>query len=281
MREFLTAAILAVVSAGLARAWWVKGHETIAEAAATGLPDDVPAFFRAGGKAMGHYAGDPDRWKNPAANHLRAAEGPDHFLDLENFGGKELPADRYKAIILLLKLEQEPEKTGMLPYAILENYDRLSCAFYDLRQDPDNAAIRAKCLVYAGILAHLGGDCAMPLHTTRDYDGRKQADGKILQKGIHAKIDAFPERNGFTAEEITRGLKAKPIDDPWAYVLKRINESHELVERCYELDRDGAFDKPTDASRKFILERCRAGAQFTMDLWYSAWLRSAKMPKHY
>jgi hypothetical protein len=53
------------------------------------------------------------------------------------------------------------------------------------------------------------------------------------------------------------------------------------VDRCYELDRAGAFDRPTAESRRFILERCRAGAQFTMDLWYSAWLRSATMPKPY
>lgn len=53
------------------------------------------------------------------------------------------------------------------------------------------------------------------------------------------------------------------------------------IERCYDLDKDGAFEKPTDESRKFILNRCRVGAQFTMDLWYTAWLRSAKMPAHY
>src|SRR5262249_31955008 len=127
---------------------------------------------------------------------------------------------------------------------------------------------------------HYTGDAVMPLHTTRDYDGRKQ-DGKVKQKGIHAKIDAFPEKNNFTPEEISRGLKAKEIDDVWAHVVKTINDSHTHIDKCYDLDAAGAFDKPTDESRRFILERCRAGAQLTMDLWYSAWLRSAKMPKHY
>jgi hypothetical protein len=286
MKKYLIpVAALALAAAALlapfTRAWWVKGHESIAEAAVAGLPDDVPAFFRAGGKALAHYAGDPDRWKNPAARHLRAAESPDHFLDLEDYQGKELPSDRWQAAELLLSLKQKPERTGMLPYAIMENYDRLSCAFYDHRADPDNAAVRAKCLVYAGVLCHLTGDCAMPLHTTRHYDGRKGDGDKVVQKGIHAKIDAFPERHGLTAEEITRGLQAKQIDDVWEHVVKTIQESHKHVGRCYELDEAGAFDKPTEASRKFVLERCRVGAQFTMDLWYTAWLRSAKMPKHY
>src|SRR5207253_6028037 len=173
-------------------------------------------------------------------------------------------------------LRHRPERTGMLPYAIMENYDRLSCAFYDLRADPENAIIRAKCIVYAGVLAHYTGDTAMPLHTTRDYDGKKGDNGKLVQKGIHAKIDAFPEKNQFSPEEICRGLEPKKIDDVWAYVVRTIRESHEHVKKCYELDALGAIDKPSDESRKFIMERCRVGAQFTMDLWYTAWVRSAK-----
>jgi hypothetical protein len=275
------AALASLLLASWCPAWWVQGHESITEAATGGLPEDVPAFFRAAGKQLAHYAGDPDRWKNPSARYLRAAEAPDHFLDLEDYQDRLLPVDRYQAIALLIELKQKPERTGMLPYAIMENYDRLSCAFFDLRADPKNAAIQAKCLVHAGTLAHLTGDCVMPLHTTRNYDGRPGERGKLVQKGIHARIDASPERHGLTTEEIGRGLKALVPQDIWTYVMTTLRESHKHVERCYELDQAGGFDKPTAESRAFILQRCRAGAQFTMDLWYSAWLRSAKMPKHY
>jgi hypothetical protein len=282
MRHYLLACgFLLVVLAGNVGAWWVKGHGSIAEAAAARLPEGVPAFFRAGGKQLGHLSGDPDRWKNPQAKHLRAAESPDHFIDLENLGGHELPADRYQAAALIARLEHRPERTGMLPYALMEHYDRLSCAFYDLRADPTNEAVRMKCLVYAGVLAHYAGDAAMPLHTTRNYDGRPGPDGTLLQRGIHARIDAFPEKNGLTPEEIGRGLEARPVEDMWAYVLKTIHASHAHVNRCYELDAAGAFDKPTAESRAFILERCQAAAQFTLDLWYNAWVRSATLPPPY
>jgi hypothetical protein len=283
MKKLLPVAVLTLMLAvaGLCWAWWVRGHASIAEAATAALPAEVPPFFRAAGKQLGHLAGDPDRWKNPSCKFLRAAEAPDHYIDLEDYEGKELPADRYEAIALLQKLKRRPERVGMLPYAILENYERLSCAFYDYRADKDNPAIRAKCLVYAGVLAHLTGDCVMPLHTTRDYDGRRDKEGNLVQKGIHPKIDAFPERHGLTAEEIGRGLAARKLDDVWAHVRERVRESHALVGRCYELDRAGAFDRPTAASRAFILRRCRAGAQLTADLWYTAWLRSATMPRHY
>jgi hypothetical protein len=284
MKTFPLLAVLAIVGlsvTGACWAWWVNGHASIAEAATGSLPADMPAFFRAANRSLGHLAGDPDRWKNRSCTFLRAAEAPDHYIDLEDYQGKDLPADRYKAIALLQSLKQKPDRVGMLPYAIMENYDRLSCAFYDYRADKDNPAIRAKCIVYAGILSHLTGDCVMPLHTTRDYDGRRDKEGKLQQKGIHARIDSFPEKHGLTSEVIGRGIKARKIDDVWAHVLERVRESHKLVGRCYEMDKAGGFDRPTVESRKFILERCRAGAQFTADLWYTAWQRSATMPKHY
>ena len=115
-----------------------------------------------------------------------------------------------------------------------------------------------ECLVYAGILSHYTADCMMPLHTTKDYDGKKKANGGFSQKGIHAKIDGFPEKNGFTAEEIGRGLHAEAKDDVWTYVQQRIQESRTFIEKCYQLDAAGAFDNATPESRQFIMGRCRA-----------------------
>ncbi len=299
------AALLLLGWTATGSAWWVKGHQAITEAAAMRLPDEMPAFFRAAGKQFGHLAGDPDRWKNPDAKHLRAAESPDHFLDLEDLAGNELPEDRHRAASLIAgKLRKRPERVGMLPYALMEHYDRLSVAFYDYRQiaelerkvrtkektlteaelkalEADKKAIEMKCIVYAGALAHYTGDTAMPLHATVHYDGRPGPDGKLVQKGIHAKIDGFPENHGFTAEEISRGVEAKEIENVWKHVMALIHDSNKHVDRCYELDKAGGFDNPTEQSKTFIMDRCRVGAQFTVDLWYTAWKRSAKLPPHY
>lgn len=269
------------VCTGTASAWWVKGHEAIATAAGTRLPDEVPAFFRAASKSLGHLAGDPDRWKNRDATFLRAVESPDHYIDLEDLEGKELPENRHKAAELLAGLGKKPDRVGMLPYAMMEHFDRLTIAFYDYRQDPQNEAIKMKCIVYAGILSHYTGDVVMPLHTTRDFDGRKGPDGKPIQKGIHARIDGFPEKQGFTPEEIGRELEAKEISDVWKHVLKTVQESHQFVDLCYELDAAGAFDKPTEKSRELIMGRCRTGAQLTMDLYYTAWKKSATLKPPY
>ena len=103
----------------------------------------------------------------------------------------------------------------------------------------------------------------------------------MMQKGIHAKIDAFPEKNGLTAEEICRGLKAE--ED-----RRRVGPRAE--------DRSGSRT-PTSAVLRVGHGRgvrqadggepgvhpgaLPGGAQFTMDLWYTAWLRSATLPRHY
>jgi hypothetical protein len=273
-RRFVALVSLLLVPAP-AFAWWVKGHEAVARAAVASLPADVPAFFRAGAAMVAHCAGDPDRWKNRAAVFLKAAEAPDHFVDLEDYEGQPFPDDRYKAIELLIRLGRRPHKTGMLPYALMEHFERLSVAFYDYRQAPVDESIRAKCLVYAGVLSHFTGDAVMPLHATRAYDGRQGPGGALVQQGIHAAIDSFPERNNLASEEMARGLAARDEPDPWKRIQGEIAASHKLVDQCYELDKAGAFAHPTESSRAFILQRCRAGVQFTADLYYAAWKKSA------
>jgi hypothetical protein len=263
---------------GVAQAWWVKGHGTITEAACIALPDDVPAFFRAAGKILNHCAGDPDRWKSRDAKYLGSAIYPEHFIDWEDLEGNEPPMKRYDFLALAHKLKKSPDKIGTLPWAICEGYDKLLIGFADFRHDKDNnPAIPMKCIVHAGTMAHFTTDCSMPLHTTSDYDGRKDKDGKMTQHGIHARLDGFPENHGFTAEEISRGLQPKVVDNIWDHTIKFIKESRAQIDEAYRLDAAGGFEKPTDESRAFVMARCKAGAQFTMDLWYTAWVKSAKI----
>lgn len=264
-----------------AQGWWVEGHSRIADAASKILPPELPAFFRTAGKDLGHLAGDPDRWKNKDLPFLRAAESPEHFLDLEYLDDSPLPEDRYKMLDLLRDKKRKATIVGMLPFAIIESHDRLACAFQDHRAAPEDPIIRAKCIIQAGILAHYTGDCSMPLHTTKDYDGKPDGNGGYKQRGIHARLDAFPERHGISAEELARNLKLAEFKNLMDRVMDEIQHSHQHVPRAYELDESGAFEKPTAESRDFVLARCRRGVRFTAELWVSAWRKSASLPKPY
>src|SRR5262245_51514651 len=112
----VTVSAAAVLVGGLAMGWWSGGHETIAEAAAARLPDDVPAFFRRGGKELAHFSVDPDRWKNREMSFLRRAEEGNHFLDSEDLDGKPLPGThRFDAMKMIYgELKKEPNKVGLL-----------------------------------------------------------------------------------------------------------------------------------------------------------------------
>ena len=255
-------------------AWWNDGHKALTKAAVARLPEDTPEFFRNAGAELAAMVIEPDRWKDVTTPHLKNTESPEHFIDLEYLDGKDLPATRFELTKHYVAKEIDLAKGGFLPYAMLEGYQRLMLAFRDYRNNPENAAVRQRIIVYAGWLAHYAQDASMPLHTTKFFNGKPGEGGVMKQKGIHDKIDAYPEKF-LKAEEIADGLKADDAVDVWPVIVKAIKDSHTHVERCYELDLEGGFDKAPEKSKALMLERARAGAKLTMDLWYSAWKNSA------
>ena len=60
-------ALLASATAGTPPVrWGFYGHEIGARAAAAGLPDAMPAFFRSSSERLAYLNGEPDRWRNRA-----------------------------------------------------------------------------------------------------------------------------------------------------------------------------------------------------------------------
>ena len=114
----------------------------------------------------------------------------------------------------------------------------------------------------------------MPLHTTKDYDGRTKPDGSVEQKGIHKRIDEYPEQNGITPEKIADGLEAKDEVKIFPLIVDAIKASNTHVDECYTLDAKGGFDRDPDVGRPLMTERTHAAAQLTLTLWYSAWTNS-------
>ena len=256
------------------RAWWAGGHRIATLAAVSKLPAEVPAFFRSAGEQLAEMSVEPDNWKSPTTPHLRGSEAPEHYIDLEYLDGKGLPEQRFLLLKHYFDRGIDPAKGGFLPYALQEGYERLLLAFREHRSRPDSVAVQQRIIVYAGWLAHYCEDAGMPLHTTVNFDGKPGPDKAVVQKGIHARIDGYPETQKFTPELVAETLEAQHAVDVWPRITKAIQESHTHVERCYELDEDGAFGKAPDKGRELMLERTRASAKLTLDLWYSAWKNS-------
>ncbi len=267
------------VTTQAALSWHDEGHYYAAVAAVKSMPEDVPAFFREGSASVGHGALDPDVFKNPGLAQLNHCESPEHYLDVEMLEGKELPPLRYDYIKMCVAMGVDPTRAGTLPYSITEWTQRLTMAFAEHRNDPDNPHARAKCLVFAGILSHYAADLHMPLHTSIHWDGRAQEGERYVRTGIHNKIDALPTKlpyNELFAEPLPTALSSP---DVFTFTLDELAKSHAQVQRVYELEPmlpEWSDMTPLQGEvREFTIQRERNAAAFTADLFLSAWRNSA------
>ena len=283
MRRFLFVVCVSLFAiGGAAWGWWSGGHGILTKAAVQALPDEVPAFFRAGEGMIAHCAYDPDISKNRGAPHVNNAEHPEHYLDLELLQGKPLPKNRYEFTQLCNELGIKPDKVGFVPYALAEWTERLAVAFAEHRKWPNNTFIQSKCLVYAGFVAHYAQDMCQPLHLTIDFDGRKQPDGSVLHKGIHEKVDALIENLELNPSDLAKDQMIQPLDDLMAGIVEEFHAGYSLLDRVYELG-----DKPPSFQDKdwkrvpevvdFATERAREATRFTAALYLTAWELSEKI----
>ena len=278
MRTFRAIWIVVFASLGAvpAQAWWGDGHGVLTEGAVLALPEEMPAFFRQGGNIASHVVFDPDLFKNRRAPLLSHAENGEHYFDLEYLGGRAIPAKRFDFIALCFELQLDPTKVGMAPYAIAEWTERLTVAFAEHRQWPENEAIQQKCLVYAGILAHYAEDMCQPLRATWDYNGKKQADGTVIGKGIHEQVDSSVERLGFAPEELAAEQNIVVFDSLMKAITGQIKKSNWRVEEVYALW--GHWEDENDARvRALALEFARTSVRFTASLYRTAWHQSAEI----
>lgn len=278
---FLVCGVTVAVVIGIVSAWHGPGHTRATRLAGAGMPKELPAFFAGGVETIAHCSHDPDLFRLRAQPELRDGEVPEHFCDLELLEGAELPPTRYAFVQLCVRKGLKPEAVGFVPYAVVEWAQRLTIAFAEHRKWPKNPHVRAKCLIYAGILAHYAQDACQPLHTTIHYDGRANKDGTSPRSGIHAKVDALLQKVRKDRKLLARDLKPVAYDKLLPAVAGELRRSHALVNKVYELE--GQFpdlDKPIPAGsavEAFAVERLKAAANFTTSLYLTAWRGSAAL----
>jgi hypothetical protein len=197
---------LALISALLTRpqsirAWDYENHHAINQLAVTTLPTNFPAFVRtsAATDRIAFLAGEPDRWRNVTDPTFKHANGPDHYIDMEQldlYGLKpeSLPHFRYDFVAqLALARKANPEKfkemdgsknddhtrqlVGLLPWAINENYAKLKSCFsylktFEAAGTPDEITNAEQNIIYVmGVMGHYIGDASQPLHATMHHHG--------------------------------------------------------------------------------------------------------------
>lgn len=280
-----------------AAGWGPEGHFWVNRAAAEKIPSSMPRFLRqrAAREKLTWLGYEPDRWRSRAEPHLRAAQAPDHFIDLELVAHMdEFPPDRYAFYRALYERRAEmsgeereklvPETVGLQPYIALEVYERLRVAFREYRQlkaeRKPTATAEHTAIFYAGWLGHYVADAAQPLHTTIHYDGwvGENPQGFRGERGIHWQFEGEFVAANLRLQEFA-GLVKAPVhlDDPRAAYVRYLRDSHALVEKFYQMEKTGAFQGAgTPGGREFTRQRLAAGSQMLLNLWYTAWVESAE-----
>jgi hypothetical protein len=279
----------AMLGARTAR-WGDHGHEISGRAAATRLPANMPAFFRAATDQLTYLNPEPDRWRGERHRELAEAVRYDHYIDFEIIPPAALEAgDRwqYVAALAAAGIAHPPRDAGLLPFHIVELYQRLLVEWGLWRNQRDPAKrrwIEQRIINDAGTLGHYVTDGANPHHTTIHFDGWAEGypnpRGFTTRRGFHARFESAFVETHVVIGELLPHITARPraLDDVRAEVLAYLQRSHARVTRLYELDLAEPFGPATRsaAHEEFAIERLVAGANMLRDLWWTAWVRSGE-----
>ena len=298
--------------------WDYEGHRFVNQLALSTLPDNFPTFVKTpeARERIAFLAGEPDRWRNTAdLSHLNA---PDHFIDLDELPDYGLDAnalthfrydftaqlalaraahpDHFKPIDPEANRDHTRQLVGFLPWAIVENFNKLKSSFSCLKAfekqggTPEEIANAQQNIIYImGVMGHYVGDAAQPLHTTKHYNGWVGDNPQnYTREKIHSHVDGYfrnLDAAGFESFKTRLHPARLPAEeggakpgDTFNLVMAYILEQHKQVVPLYELEKAGKLfgegEKGAEG-RAFLTKQLLAGSQMLGDLWYAAWQQAA------
>jgi hypothetical protein len=264
---------------------------------------------------IGYQSGEPDRFRAIRANQLKHENDTEHYIDVEDLADYGLtlstvPPLRYEYIrVLVIARHEHPENIppinpkldaastlgwpGLLPHAACEHYYKLVSSFRQIRvldalndssRTQQIAAARSNVIYEMGILAHLIGDGAQPLHTTKHHHGwvGPNPDNFTTNRGFHAYIDGTIlgiHNLGYDTLRTVPNTITRTInqDEPWTDILNYIQDSFDHVRPLYELHKADTLKQ--EPGKAFITERLQDGASMLGALYTGAWRASAMEEK--
>lgn len=277
--------------------WGEAGHRLTARAAMAALPAAMPQFFRDAAPQLAYLNPEPDRWRSRDESRLDAAldgaTAPDHFLDLEMIpeprrAGMLAATDRYAFADSLRAAKVDPAAAGALPFAMLEVTQRLRVAFRQWRRAPNDTErrwIEARIINEAGILGHFVADGSNPAHTTIHYNGWVGANpnGYATDNRFHGRFESAFVQSRVKLDDVQLGVRADATVFPSLRpaITSYFMQTHGELERLYQLDKASPFsaDQQGTEHRAFAAARLAAGATMLRDLWWTAWMTSADVPR--
>lgn len=296
IREISLLCVLVLATGG----WGVRGHQSANRAAVKGLPADGPVFLKEYEDWIAKTGPLPDSWRGASEPYSKIFEDPNHGWFKEQFAFMTaIPRSRYEFVLRLydeyLRIrEKDPARaalmnvrwTGTLPYAAMENYDRMKSAMRLYRAaapEQDKKYLAQDIAFYMGWLGHYAADGAQPLHDTIHHDGWQGPNPKqyTTDPRVHGRFEsAFVELIQLSDADLVPLMeKPKVLEDPFATVLAHLDDAASHVEEVYILDKSGALaDKTNEPAARLVKSQLAKAAALLRDLTYTAWVESAKAP---
>jgi len=298
-RKYLVAKTLLIgLAAAIAGAWGPRGHQNANRAAVESIPADGPVFLKDFEDWIAATGPVPDSWRGVTEPYSKIFEDPNHGWFKEQFAFMPaIPRSRYEFVLRLydeyLRIkDRDPERasktnvrwTGTMPYAAMENYDRMKAAMRQYRnaRSPEDARYLAQDIAfYMGWLGHYTADGAQPLHDTIHHDGWQGPNPQqyTTDPRIHVRFETtFVDLIQLTDSDLVPLMeKPKLLDDPFATFLAHLNDASTHVEEVYALDKSGAFaDKSNAAAGALVKMQLAKAAALLRDLTYTAWVESGR-----
>ncbi len=247
-------------------AWGPKGHLLSADASLRTLPPELQAWYAGKEGAYREAALEPDlqKIKDPG-------EASRHHIYTEAYGS---PADvPFEAEAAIRRLGAYSfARRGQLPWAIGQRYLRLVEAF--------RLKDKEKVVIESGWLCHYVSDAQVPLHSTRNHNGKETG-----QRGIHKRWEVGLVDWKVEALTPLRAAQVplQPIRAPWSWIaeahalLPALLEADELALRdCQNQELGDPGDSPYwitfwKLQKSAVTQQLQRSSERTGDLLLAAW----------
>lgn len=227
----------------------------ITEYALKRLPEEIAVY----------YSGDyiESTLKPDIVKDSDPSEAPRHYIDVEelaNYPFKKL--EKNFSEIKKIYGEATLSKAGILPWAIIETFEKLKTAF----KNND----REKIMEYTGYLSHYTGDLFQPLHTTSNHDGQLTGND-----GIHLRFeDSMIAYNIKSIKLKDYKLELKPLVIESIFdvirenhrVLSKILDADTYASNLYEIGSREYYNQLFKTTKGIVEERISKAGAFLLEL---------------
>ena len=282
------AIVLLLLAPLYASAWGEKGHLMVNRLAIEAATSKLPEFMSGSREHIIYNGPEPDRWRiEGQTSVMNTAQAADHFFDSELWGPiSTIDADRYSFMEKVAAKKVNLVKIGYLPYAIIENYEKLLNAFRfwrNAKTAEERESARENAVYVAGVLGHYVGDSTMPMHLSVEYNGWLETSpnpkGYTKDRGFHSRYESLYVDAAINADAVRQKVQPpQRLSNVWDAIKQNLIQSFSELEPTYDMEKAGEFNpqQPRPKGTEFITNQLARASTMLGNLWYTAWLESGE-----